>query len=264
MGSEEVQKQRAIATHSDQASEFAESYITLEEDAFRTCFTYSRRRLEQLLTKYIPARGDGTKMLDVGCGTGHHMASLRARGFEVAGVDGSEEMLEHARQNNPGEDIRLADVEKLPFESASFDYVICIEVLRYLPNMTKAICEMARVLKPGGMCLVTAAPTFNLNGYYVINRVANAVPIGSLVRLKQFFATSWHLRKEFDSAGFPNPKVHGVYFGPVNWVEHLSPGLLPRVLKKWESVDEKVADKPGFREFANMFLIVGHKGRIGN
>jgi ubiquinone/menaquinone biosynthesis C-methylase UbiE len=259
MASEEIQKRRAIETHSQQAGEFAESYVELEEDAFRTCFTYSRRRLEQLLAKYLPARGDGLRLLDVGCGTGHHLASLRARGYDVAGVDGSEEMLEHARRNNPGVSIQSADVEKLPLESASFDFVICIEVLRYLPQMTQAIHEMARVLKPGGVALVTAAPTLNLNGYYVINRAAHLIPIGNLVRLKQFFTTSWSLRREVEAAGFEEAKIHGVYFGPVNWVEHLAPSAVPSVLRKWETVDSKLADNPIFREFANMFLVVARK-----
>jgi SAM-dependent methyltransferase len=187
---------------------------------------------------------------------------LRARGYSVAGVDGSEEMIQHARRNNPGVEIKTADVEQLPFESASFDYLICIEVLRYLPNMTKAIREMARVLKPGGVVLVTAAPTLSVNGYLLVNRIATAIPVGSLVRLKQFFSTSWSLRKEFESAGFPEPKIHGVYFGPVNWVEHLSPGALPSFLKKWESIDAKLADKPVLRELANMFLVVGRETEV--
>lgn len=259
MKSDDVQKLEAIETHSQQAGEFADSYVDFETDAFQTCFTYSRKRLEQFLGRYLPARGDGIRLLDVGCGTGHHLENLRSRGYSVAGVDGSEEMLQHARTNNPGVEIKLADVEQLPFESASFDYLICIEVLRYLPSMTKAVGEMARVLKPGGVCLVTAAPTLSLNGYPLINRMANAMPVGNLVRLKQFFTTSSRLRREFKSAGFPDPKIHGVYFGPVNWVERLAPSALPSVLRKWEAIDAKVADRAGFRELSNMFLVVGRR-----
>ena len=261
MGYEELQKQRAIDTHSLQAGEFAESYQELEQDAFRTCFTYSRRRLEQFLERYLPARGDGLKLLDVGCGTGHYMASLRDRGFTVAGVDGSEGMLEHARTNNPGADIRHSDVEELPFASESFDFVICIEVLRYLPHLTRAVREMGRVLKPGGVCLATAAPVLNLNGYYVINRVANMMPVGNLVRLKQFFTTSGRLSREFQEAGFEKPAIHGVYIGPVNWFEHLTPKALPALLKWWEPIDAQLADRPVLRQFANMFLVRGVRRR---
>jgi len=253
--SSEIQKELAIQQHSIQAAEFARRYRDLQEDAYRSCFAYSRKRLGVLLDSYIPRQGDGLHLLDVGCGTGHHMASLRERGFEVAGVDGSNEMLDQARANNPGADIRQADVESIPFADASFDFILCIEVLRYLPDSSQCIREMARVLKPGGVCLATAAPLLNLNGYWLVNRMANLVRIGDLVRLRQFFTTSRPLRREFVSAGFCEPRISGVYIGPVNWVERLAPKVLPPILKSWEQIDAALADKPGLREFSNMFLV---------
>jgi hypothetical protein len=48
--------------------------------------------------------------------------------------------------------------------------------------------------------------------------------------------------------------VHGVYIGPVNWVERLAPGFLPRALKTWERADKALADRRFVREFSNMFL----------
>jgi len=254
MSSSEIQKQLAIDQHSQQAVEFAERYRELNEDAYRSCFSYSRKRLAILLESYLPQRGDGLRLLDVGCGTGHHMASLRDRGFEVAGVDGSAEMLEQARLNNPGSHIRQADVESIPFEDKSFDFVVCIEVLRYLPDPEPCIREMARVLKPGGVCLATAAPTLNMNGYYLVNRIANMRKVGNLVQLKQFFTTSRRLRSDFKQAGFSQTEISGVYSGPVNWVERLTPRALPTVLRRWESLDKHLADQPFLREFSNMFL----------
>jgi ubiquinone/menaquinone biosynthesis C-methylase UbiE len=264
MQSTEIQKQLAIDQHSVQAAQFAERYGSLNEEAYRSCFAYSRKRLSALLDSCLPERGDGLRLLDVGCGTGHHMASLAGKGFEVSGLDGSEEMLEQARANNPGADIRQADVEAIPFADASFDFILCIEVLRYLPDSSRCIREMARVLRPGGVCLATAAPLLNLNGYWLVNRIANLVGIGDLVRLRQFFTTSWRLRQEFVSAGFREPRVSGVYFGPVNWVERLAPKALPPILKSWEPIDAALADKPGLREFSNMFLVDAVKTNGGN
>src|SRR5215471_1809733 len=197
----DTQKQHAIEIHSLQAGEFATSYVYLNTDVYSACFRYSRHRLDVWLDRYLPRKGTGLSLLDVGCGTGHHMASLRRRGFRVAGLDGCEAMLEHARANNPSADIRLADVEDIPFPSECFDYVLCIEVLRYLPDPTHCIKEIARVLKPGGTCLVTAAPRFNLNGYWLINRIATLMPLGSLVRLKQFFTTPGRFLQEFAAEG---------------------------------------------------------------
>jgi ubiquinone/menaquinone biosynthesis C-methylase UbiE len=256
----DAQKQLAINQHSRQADEFAQRYRDLDSSAYASCFAYSRRRLDVLLERQLPRRGDGLRLLDIGCGTGHQMASLRGRGFEVAGVDGSSDMLEHARANNPEAEIKHSDVDSIPFPDASFDFVLCIEVLRYLPDSTRCIQEMARVLKPGGVCLVTAAPLLSLNGYWLVNRIANFVPVGSLVRLKQFFTTSRALRRCFAAAGFLNPAVHGVYQGPVSWVERLTPSALPSLLKAWEPVDAALADRPLLREFSNMFLVHAVRG----
>lgn len=250
----EIQKQLAIDQHSQRAVEFAERYQRLNENAYRSCFAYSRKRLSILLESYLPHRGTGLRLLDVGCGTGHHMASLRDRGFEVTGIDGSGEMLDQARANNPGSEIRQADVESLPFEDGSFDFVLCIEVLRYLPNPEPCIKEMARVLKPGGVCLATASPSLSLNGYLIVNRIANRRKVGNFVQLKQFFTTSHRLRADFERSGFHQTSINGVYLGPVNWVERLAPSILPGVLRFWERLDKHIADQPLLREFSNMFL----------
>ena len=248
-------KQRAVDIHSLQAGEFATSYDDLASDPYRACFTYSRKRLDTLIERYMPARGAGSKVLDVGCGTGHYMAVLRARGFDVTGVDGSEEMLVHARRNNPTSRLELADVDDVPFDNAEFNYVLCIEVLRYLPDISGVIRELFRLLKPGGTALVTASSPMNLNGYCVINRIASAHRIPGLVPLRQYFHTSRRLRRSFLAAGFGSCIVHGVYLGPINWIERTVPAALPRLLRAWEPADAKIADKPILREFSNMFLI---------
>ena len=257
---EDLQRQRAIAQHSLQADEFAARYGAPCADDYSSCFRYSRRRLDACLDRWLPARGDGARLLDVGCGTGHHMARLAERGYTVAGVDGSDEMLQHARTINPGAAIERSDVESLPFPDASFDYVICIEVLRYLPSSARCLREMARVLKPGGTCLATAAPLLSLNGYWAVNRLANATRLGNLVRLKQFFTTSGRLRRAARDAGFTAVQIEGVYTGPVNWIERLAPRVLPRALKSWEPIDRSIANRPVVRDLSNMFLLVARHG----
>ncbi len=120
MVTQEVQKKEAIQTQSDRADQFAESYEVLTAEAYEDCFKYSRHRLHKLLEEYLPQDGAGLRLLDAGCGTGHHMADLRKRGYEVAGVDASKEMLEHARVNNPDSLILEADVDEIPLPDASF------------------------------------------------------------------------------------------------------------------------------------------------
>jgi ubiquinone/menaquinone biosynthesis C-methylase UbiE len=252
-GAVEAQKKLAIEQHSRQANQFADRYRA--SGHYSSCFLYSRKRLDAWLDRSIPSSGQGLRLLDVGCGTGSHIARYIARGFDAAGVDGSEKMLEHARAANPSAVLELADVERMPFQDASFDFVLCVEVLRYLPDAAPCIREMARVLKPGGTCLATATPILNLNGYYAINRIATRVGVGGLTRLKQFFTSPGHLSRQFTAAGFLQPLVHGVYLGPVNWIQRLSPSVLPAALKWWEPLDAAVSDLPFIRQFSNMFLV---------
>ncbi len=251
----EDQKVQAIELHSVQADTFASRYVDFSADPYRDCFTYSRHRLQLLLDHYLPVIEQPLSLLDVGCGTGHYVAEYRRRGYQAAGVDGSADMLVYAQKLNPQANLRQADVDALPFPDGSFDRVLCIEVLRYLPDATLCIQEMARVLKPGGSCLFTATPLFNLNGYFLVNRIAGLARVGNLVRLRQFFTTTRQIRSQCRTAGFLPPRVHGVYLGPINWLERLAPRALPRFLRGWERMDAALADRAGLREFANMFLV---------
>ena len=80
---------------------------------------------------------------------------------------------------NPDAELRArAGRRRAVSPTASFDAVLCIEVLRYLPDIGPCVREIARVLRPGGVALVTASPLFNLNGYPLFNRPALAVPLG--------------------------------------------------------------------------------------
>lgn len=259
MTSTDAQKRLAVDVHSRQAGEFADAYEALSADPYGSCFAYSRMRLLSALERYLPPAASGAQALDLGCGTGHYIRWLESHGFTVAGVDGSEAMLSRARQASPDAELHRSDVESLPFSDSRFDLILCVEVLRYLPDPEPCLREAARVLKPGGVALITALPLLNLNGYYLVNRLAHRRALADLVGLKQFFTTSTRLRRSFRAAGFPWIEVHGVYLGPINWIERLARPLLPRFLKAWRRVDEFMADRLPMREMANMFLVVARK-----
>jgi len=249
----------AIEVHSDQAHEFARSYQDLARDRYATCFTYSRARLERWLDELLPAVDGGARLLDVGCGTGSHLARFAARGFEVTGVDGSRAMLEQARKPELAGALHQADVRALPFPSGKFDVVTSIEVLRYLADPMPCLREMSRVLRPGGICVATAMPLFSVNGYWLINRLANLLRLPGFVSLKQFFTTERRLATELADAGFEAIEIHGVYFGPINWVERLAPRQTPAFLRRWEAIDARIADRPLLRAGSNMFVIRARK-----
>ena len=92
--------------------------------------------------------GPGT-LLDVGCGTGARTAALAARGWDVTGVDVSEDMLRRARER--GVHVVRADAAALPFEDATFDAVVSTWTHTDLADFPAAVTEVARVLRRSGL-----------------------------------------------------------------------------------------------------------------
>ncbi len=254
--SEEIQKQLAIDTHSEQAELFANRYEVINQNPYQDSFVYSRKKLNEWLDKYMPADGKGLKLADIGCGTGYHLKRYQDRGFEITGVDGSEEMLKQARLANPGIEFLQTDVDEIPLSSATYDYSLCIEVLRYLPDILPCLKEIKRVMKPGGTALVTAAPTFQANLYPIVNKVVMMKKKGDLTQLRQYFHTASELRENCLKAGFTDVEIHGVYGGSSIWLERIIPSAMPPFLKIWENIDNLTADAPILRNFSNMFLVV--------
>ena len=103
----------------------------------------------------------GFKVLDAGCGGGRHLSeAFRARGVSVVGIDlnrndalkahNTTKIMRHEGEDGGGASlVMVSDVTRLPFKDASFDIVICSEVLEHIPDHGQAIAEIIRVLKPG-------------------------------------------------------------------------------------------------------------------
>ena len=105
----------------------------------------------------IVAATPETQFLEVGIGTGRIALPIVKRGFTYTGVDISENMLNELRQKLAGESHQLtllnADATNLPFEDASFDAILTVHVLHLIPDWRRALAEIRRVLKPGGIYL---------------------------------------------------------------------------------------------------------------
>ena len=96
-------------------------------------------------------------MLDVGCGTGSALAEYQHAGYTPSGIDGSEAMLNKARERlGPGADLRLGDATALPYEDDTFDLVAAAFVVHEMPtgSRSKVLAEMARVAAADGEILL--------------------------------------------------------------------------------------------------------------
>jgi len=109
---------------------------------------------------------NGEKILDVGCGTGSLTFALAKAAdlSEIAAIDYSPIFVEAANRRNtdPRITIRQADACALPFGADTFDRALALLVLHFVPEAGKAVGEMRRVVRPGG--LVAAAVWDHLGG----------------------------------------------------------------------------------------------------
>ena len=135
--------------------------LTSRVEATHFWFRGFRQFVAPAISEIAGTRRD-LHLLDCGCGTGHNLATLlhpygRAFGFDLTpgGL-----MLARAA----GFPLARADMAAIPFQSSRFDLVTSFDVMQYVPDDYAVVREMARVLKPGGGLVVTAAALDVLRG----------------------------------------------------------------------------------------------------
>jgi ubiquinone/menaquinone biosynthesis C-methylase UbiE len=96
------------------------------------------------------------RVFDVGCGSGWaaRLIARRAQDGHVVGIDVSDEMVQLARAESvdyPNVEFQVASAEQLPFDDASFTHAFSMESLYYYDDIQRALGEIRRVLKAGGL-----------------------------------------------------------------------------------------------------------------
>ncbi len=145
-------------------------------------------------------------ILDVGCGGGILSEEFARAGGRVVGIDPAIPSLEaageHARAKNLSIQYLGGRGEQLPFEDASFDVVVCCDVLEHVDDPEKVISELARVAKPGGAVF-----------FDTINRTFKSY-LGNIFVAQQFPLTA-----------FFDPNVHV-------WNKFIPPGELTELFER--------------------------------
>jgi ubiquinone/menaquinone biosynthesis C-methylase UbiE len=95
--------------------------------------------------------GKGRDVLECGCGTGLLLERMAHFAKHATGIDLSPGMLDAAKER--GLDVHEGSVTSLPFADASFDVTCSFKVLAHVPEIGKALAEMSRVTRPGGVIL---------------------------------------------------------------------------------------------------------------
>jgi malonyl-CoA O-methyltransferase len=106
--------------------------------------------LEQRAMLDLLPDATGRRVLDLACGSGRYLSILGERGATtVLGMDNSLPMLRHASARS----LACADLLALPIADATLDLIVCGLALGHVRDLSRAIGEIGRVLKPGGVVL---------------------------------------------------------------------------------------------------------------
>lgn len=147
------------------------TFVAADGDGYEVQMGRWSRRLAVPFLEFVGA-ADGERVLDVGCGTGHLAFAVaeRSQASEVRAVDLAPAYVEHAKRRNQDRRIifEVGDACALDFPSQSFDRVLSLLVLHFVPQAEKAIAEMQRVAKPGS---VVGAAVWDARGGFVANRM---------------------------------------------------------------------------------------------
>jgi ubiquinone/menaquinone biosynthesis C-methylase UbiE len=111
------------------------------------------------LHRYAVARQyvKGKAVLDIACGEGYGSRLLSQNALAVTGVDIDAATIDHAAKKYTARNLSFVkgDIVNIPFEAASFDVVVSFETLEHTDQHQKALSEIKRVLRPGGILLIS-------------------------------------------------------------------------------------------------------------
>jgi ubiquinone/menaquinone biosynthesis C-methylase UbiE len=118
--------------------------------------------IDDLEVDLVARHGTGKDVLECGCGTGLLLERFAGFAQSAQGVDLSPGMLEKARAR--GLSVQVGSVTLLPFADASFDVTCSFKVLAHVPDVGRALSEMVRVTRPGGVVLAELYNRVSLRG----------------------------------------------------------------------------------------------------
>jgi 2-polyprenyl-3-methyl-5-hydroxy-6-metoxy-1,4-benzoquinol methylase len=179
--------------------------------------------IQQAVLARIPALGlaAGARVLDAPCGGGALAAALIAAGFEVHGAD-----VEPSARPLLGERLAIADLNRpLPWPDGYFEAVFSVEGIEHLENRFLFLRELRRVLRPGGVLVLTTPNIVSLRSrvrffasgfYHRDSRPLNESAAHPLHHIN--LATFSDLRYALHTSGFSLEEASATHVKPVSWL----------------------------------------------
>jgi ubiquinone/menaquinone biosynthesis C-methylase UbiE len=212
-----------------------------------------RRRADRRASIFVERCGlaPGRRALEIGCGTGIFLEKVASSGARLVGLDLSEDLLAKARARLgavPNVALHRGNAEHLPYAHASFDAVYGSSVLHHL-DLDRALREVLRVLRPGGLCAFTEPNVVN-------PQVALMFRLGLT---KKYFGVSpdemafsrFRALRALRSAGFSEPRVR-----PFDFLHPATPEALCDAVDRLGRGLERV---PLLREITGSFVVSGRR-----
>lgn len=232
-------------------------------------FTSRQRAVEELLKPFISGR-----VLDIGCGSGDLAAFYAAGGASYTGVDLSGSMIERAKSNYAAlvkegkADFKVADCERLPFRDQEFDLLSAVALVEYLPDPSKFLDEILRVVKKGGYVLLTVPNKKCINNLFraffkpvtgllfPLYAKLKKAPLALMRKVKHYSYSQEEIDFMMEKRGFG--KIAGRYTN-FHIIPHPLDHIFPKTyIKISEKIESNQLDK-AYKNWAANYLAVYRK-----
>ena len=226
-------------------------------DAFSAGYERGRDRgyhamIDAIEADTVAPHARGARILEAGCGTGLILDRLRRAGADPFGADLSHGMLRRAAAR--GFRVARADLCALPFRDGAFDVVYSFKVLAHVRDIRRAMEEMARVTRPGGLIFAEFYHRFSLRHLVRVLKGARPVARGTTDREVYTRYDGWG---EILAMAPPSCRIEGIR-GVRIWT--LLPWMvrIPLLGRALAALERRTCDGP-FKRFAGFVILVMRK-----
>ncbi len=217
--------------HRGYQHDFAQSHAEMYSDEGRVRKAITTR---MILAEAFGDRLAHSSVLDVGCSTGIIDSEIAPWVGSLTGIDIDANAIEFARCRHvaPNLTFKLGDAMNIDAPESSFDIVLCAQVYEHVPDASRLMSEIERVLRPGGVCYFAATNRLNPMEQHYKLPFLSVMPV------------SWAHR-------YLRMLGRGTYY----YERHLTGTQLRRLVSRFEvdDITERILEDPGRYEAAYMF-----------